>query len=353
MNFASDNVDGVHEAIIEAICRANAGAASPYGADDITRRVERRFDEIFERRVRVFLVTTGTAANALCLSTLTPPYGAVFAHSHAHVMVDECGAPEFYTGGAKMIGLEGAGGKITPNMVRDEIAGFIRAEHDPKPAAITITQSTELGSVYSCDEITAFGDLARERGLKLHMDGARFANALVSLGCSPAQMSWKSGVDALSFGITKNGAMGVDAVVFFDPELARDFEYRRMRSGQLLSKGRFLAAQVEAYLENDLWLENAAHANRQARILAERLEKLAHISLALPCEANAVFAFMPRSMFEKLQAGGANFHDWIASDTDVEPAGAGKVMVRLVTSFATSDQDVDRFLALAKTCEKF
>ena len=350
MNFASDNVDGVHIAIMEALSRANAGAAAAYGADEINRRVEKRFNEVFEREVRVFLVTTGTAANALILSALTPPYGAVFAHSHAHVMVDECGAPEFFTNGAKMIGLEGAGGKITPAMVEAKIAGFIRAEHDPKPAAISITQPTELGSVYTLDEISAFGRLTRDKGLKLHMDGARFANALVTLDCTPARMSWKCGVDALSFGITKNGAMGVEAVVFFDAGLAADFEYRRMRAGQLLSKNRFMAAQVEAYLENDLWLENAAHANRQARKLAEELGAISSVRLVVPCEANAVFAVIPYSMFDNLRAGGAIFHDWIASSTDAEPAGAGEIMIRLVTSFATSDQDVDKFVALAKTC---
>ncbi len=347
MNFASDNVFGVDPRIMKAMVLANEGTAVSYAGDDITRRIEARFNAVFECEVRVFLVATGTAANALILSAMTPPYGAVFAHSHAHVMLDECGAPEFFTGGAKMIGLEGVGGKITPAMVADKISGFIRGEHDSRPAAISITQSTELGSVYSLKEIAAFGAFARSRGLKLHMDGARFANALVSLGCSPARMSWKCGVDALSFGVTKNGAMGVEAVVFFTPELAEDFAYRRMRAGQLLSKNRFLAAQLEAYFADDLWLENARRANRRAQVLAQGLGAIGGIRLAVPCEANAVFAVMPRSMFENLQERGAVFHDWIAGAADAQPPGEGEVLVRLVTSFATSARDVEQFLQLA------
>ncbi len=347
MNFASDNVYGVHPHVMAAMQAANEGVAASYAADDVTRRIEARFRDIFECELDVFLVMTGTAANALALSAMAPPYGAIFAHSHAHIMVDECGAPEFFTGGAKMIGLEGVGGKITPDMVRASIAGFIRGEHDPKAAAVSITQSTELGSVYSLAEISAFGQLAKDEGLKLHMDGARFANAIVALQCSPSEASWRRGIDVLSFGLTKNGAMGVEAIIFFDRSLSVDFAYRRMRGGQLLSKNRFLAAQVEACLEADLWLHNAAWANELAGELAAGLEMIGGVRIAVACEANAVFAIMPRQMAENLRAGGAIFHEWAASTTDTQAVEAGNVMIRLVTSFATDRQDVELFLKLA------
>ncbi len=346
MNFASDNVYGVDEAIMAALMRANTGTSPAYAADEVTGRIEKQFNEVFEREVKVFMLTTGTAANCLALSTMAPPYGAIFCHAFSHIFADECGAPELFTGGAKLIGLDGVAGKITPKMVEDAIAGFISGEHDPKPAAISITQSSELGTVYSLEEVQAFGDLAREKNLKLHMDGARFANALVSLGCSPADVTWKAGVDALSFGATKNGAMNVEAVVFFDPALAVDFEYRRMRAGQLLSKNRYLAAQMEAYLTDDLWLNNARHANAMAARLADGLGKTDGVRLGVPCQANEVFVIVPKAKHNVLAASDAVFHQWLASGSDMEPAGEDETLIRLVTSFQTGVEDVDRFLAL-------
>ncbi len=346
MNFASDNVYGVDQAIMDALVEANTGSADSYAYDEITKRVEKRFNQVFERDVKVFLVTTGTAANALALSTMAPPFGAIFCHAFSHINADECGAPEFYTGGAKMFGLDGVAGKISPEMVRESLKGFIRGEHDPKAAAISITQSSELGTVYSLDEIQAFGDLAREKGLKLHMDGARFANALVSLGCSPAEMTWKRGVDALSFGATKNGAMGVEAVVFFDLDLAKDFEYRRMRGGHLLSKNRFLAAQMEAYLSDDLWLNNARHANDMAKRLADGHAKVEYLRLGVECQANEVFVIMPKAKHDELEKTEAVFHEWLASGSDTAPVGPDEIMIRLVTSFLTRQEDVDGFLKL-------
>ena len=347
MNFASDNVYGVDEAIMEAMARANVGTASSYGADEITARVEKQFDELFERKVRVFLLATGTAANCLALSTMVPPYGAVFCHGFAHICADECGGPEFFTGGAKLIGLDGVAGKISPQMIRDALAGFIRAEHDPKPAAISITQSSELGTVYSLDDVRAFGELAREKNLKFHMDGARFANALVSLDCSPAEMTWLAGVDALSFGATKNGAMSVEGLVFFDETLAADFEHRRMRAAQLLSKSRFMAAQMEAYLSNNLWLDNAHHANAMAARLAAGLQNADGIRLGVECQANEVFVIMPKAKHDVLAASDAVFHPWLASGSDTEPVGDDEIMIRLVTSFQTRVEDVDEFIELA------
>ncbi|VAV99960.1 Low-specificity L-threonine aldolase, partial [hydrothermal vent metagenome] len=263
-----------------------------------------------------------------------------------HISADECGAPELFTGGAKLIGLDGVAGKITPKMVEGAIAGFISGEHDPKPAAISITQSSELGTVYSLDEVQAFGNLARDKNLKLHMDGARFANALVALGCSPADVTWKAGVDALSFGATKNGAMNVEAVVFFDLALAVDFEYRRMRAGQLLSKNRFLAAQMEAYLTDDLWLDNARHANEMAARLADGLGKTQGVRFGVERQANEVFLIVPKAKHNVLAASDAVFHQWQASGSDTAEVGDDEVMIRLVTSFATSAEDVDEFVTL-------
>ena len=346
MDFASDNVYGVDEKIMEAMARANQGTAASYAGDEITARVEQRFNEIFERDVKVFLLATGTAANSLALSTMVPPFGAVFCHRFAHICADECGAPEFFTGGAKLFGLDGVAGKISPQMVHDSLAGFIRAEHDPVPAAISITQSSELGTVYTIDEVEAFGQLAKEKKLRLHMDGARFANALVSLGCSPAEITWKAGVDALSFGATKNGAMYVEGLVFFDQKLATDFEHRRMRAGQLLSKSRFMAAQMEAYLNDDLWLNNAGHANDMAARLASGLKKADGVRLGVECQANEVFVIMPKAKHDVLAASEAVFHPWLASGSDTDTVGDDEIMIRLVTSFQTRVGDVDRFLKL-------
>lgn len=346
MNFASDNVFGVHPRIIEALSAANAGTAVSYGADDWTRRAEDRLSEVFERQVRAYLVVTGTAANALALSAMTPPYGAVLCHADAHIMVDECGAPELFTGGAKLIGLAEPGGKITAQAIESKLDGFIRGEHDAKPAAISITQASEFGTVYAPGEIKAISDLARRRQMRLHMDGARFANALVSLGTTPAELTWKAGVDAMSFGATKNGAMALEAVIFFDEGLAEDFTYRRMRAGQLLSKGRYLAAQMLAYLDGDLWLDNARHANAMAQRLAKGVATSAPVRLPLPTQANEVFAIIGQDLHARLTDTGVVYHQWPGDGPGTDRVGPGEVLVRFVTSYATAPEDVDRLADL-------
>jgi threonine aldolase len=345
MNFASDNVFGVHPAIMAALEKANHGTSPSYAGDDYTRRAEEALSKVFEREVKAFLVTTGTAANALALSAISPPYGAIFAHAEAHCNVDECGAPELLTGGAKMIGLQTPGGKITPQAIAAKLSNFIRGEHDPKPAAVTITQATELGTIYRPAEIAAISALARARGMRLHMDGARFANALVASGVTPAELTWNAGIDVMSFGATKNGAMALEAVVFFDTGLAEDFAWRRMRAGQLLSKGRFLGAQMLAYLEGGLWLDNARHANAMAKRLAAGLEGKKGVRLPLPTEANEVFAVLPRPVHEALEQKGAVYHMWPGDGPEVSAIGPEEVFVRFVASFATAPGDVDRLLA--------
>jgi threonine aldolase len=342
MNFASDNVYGVHPRILASLAEANSGTAPSYCYDDLTKRAEEQLCKLFDKDVRAFLVTTGTAANGLALSALTPSYGAVICHHEAHISVDECNSPELFTGGAKILGLPSADGKIKPTQIEKCLKGFIRGEHDPKPCVASITNATELGTAYSPAEVKAISDLIRPRNMKLHMDGARFANALVGLGVSPAELTWKSGVDVLSFGGTKNGAMFLEAVIFFDTKLAEDFTYRRMRGGQLVSKGRYLAAQMLAYLKDDLWLENARIANSLAAELTEGLRKFDTIRIPNPTQANEVFAIMPKPLFEKLHATGAHFYDWIA-----DGVGDDEVMARFVMSFATPKEDVSKFLKLA------
>jgi threonine aldolase len=341
MNFASDNVVGAAPEILAALIEANQGAAMPYGGDADTQRVCSRLSEVFETEVTVFPVATGSAANALALSVLSPPFGAIYCHTDAHINIDECGAPEFYTGGAKLVTLEGRHGKLPAADLASRLAqAGVGVVHHVQPAAVSITQATEAGTVYSIAEIKAIAQVAQAHQLPLHMDGARFANALVRLGCTPAEMTWKAGVDVLSFGATKNGAIAAEAVIFFKPELVKSFSYRRKRGGHLFSKMRFLSAQLEAYLQDELWLRLATHANQMADRLSQRLAELPGVTLAHPVEANEIFAYLPEAMIAGLLAEGFYFYRWTASE-----AGT---LVRLVTAFNTKEEDVEAFLNVAQ-----
>ena len=335
MNFASDNVTGVAPEILAALEAANRGAATPYGNDAVTQRLEQRFAEVFEHEVAVFPLATGTAANALALACFAPPWGAIYCHEEAHIATDECGAPEFYTGGAKLVTCPGTNGKLTPQAVEPLITGA-GVVHNVQPAVLSITQETEAGTVYRADEIAALSGLARQHGLALHMDGARFANAVVGLDCAPAAITWRAGVDVLSFGATKNGALACEAVVFFDPAKAASFGFRRKRAGHLISKLRFLSAQLEAYLANGLWLRNARHANAMATRLGSGLACLPETQLLHPIEGNEVFVALPEAVIAALSAAGFGFYRW--GDAPV---------LRLVTAFDTDPVSVDAFLRVA------
>jgi len=341
-NFKSDNVTPACDTIMAAIAAANRGTAPSYGADDITSELQRLAGEIFAREVAIFPVSSGTAANALALSQLVPPFGAVYCHETAHIATDECGAPEFFTGGAKIIGFPGAGGKITPAQVA---AAFALAEdmgvHHVKPGAISLTQATEWGTVYTRAELKALTALAAKHGLPTHMDGARFANALVHLNCTAAEATWQCGIDVLSLGATKNGALCAEAVIFFDPDRARDFDRRRKRAGHLWSKLRFLSAQLVAYLQNDLWLTNARHANAMATALATGLNDIAGVTVLQAVDANELFVAMPEPVVAALEKLGFGFYRWpyVASDA---------VAIRLVTSYATPRTQVDEFVAATR-----
>ncbi len=338
MNFRSDNVSGIAPEILAAIAAANRGDAPSYGADAVTERVARRFGELFEHDVAVFPVATGTAANALALAAVTPPWGVVFCHEEAHIQADECGAPEFYSGGAKLVGLAGDHGKLTPAAIEARAIepGVV---HHAQPAAISISQTTEAGTLYTPAEVAALGDAARRHGLALHMDGARFANAVAALGCAPADLTWRGGVDVLSFGATKNGALAAEAVIFFDREKAADFAFRRKRGGHLLAKMRFLSAQLEAYLADGLWLDNARHANRMAARLADGLATIAGARLRHPTQANEVFVELPEAAIRAAAAAGFGFHRW---------GGESSACLRLVTAFDTAPEAVDAFIAICR-----
>ncbi len=338
-NFCSDNTTGACPQVMAALAAANEGQVMPYGEDPLTARVEARVSEIFETDCAVFPVATGTAANALALSPLAPPYGVIYCHKEAHIQVDECGAPELYTGGAKLVTLDAPHGKLAPELIEGAITGA-GVQHHPQPAAISLTQATEAGTIYTSSEVAAVAELARRHGLGLHMDGARFANALATLGCSPAEATWKAGVDVLALGATKNGALAAEAVVFFKPDLARDFLYRRKRGGHLFSKMRFLSAQLEAYLADGLWLANARHANAMAARLAEGLMALPGVAVHHPVEANMIFAALPRAASDALRAAGFQFYDW---------GPEARREVRLVTAFNTRTEDVEAFVATARS----
>jgi threonine aldolase len=342
-NFTSDNVTAMAPEVLAAIMAANTDVAASYGSDTYTGRLQEILFRVFEREIAVFPVATGTAANALALSQLTPPFGAIYCYEAAHVMTDECGAPELYTGGAKLIGLPGVSGRIKAKQVADAIA-YARemGVHHVRPGCVSITQATEWGAIYRPSEIKAIADVVHANGMHLHMDGARFANALVTLDCSPAEATWKLGVDALSLGATKNGAMSAEAVVFFDPALARDFEYRRKRAGHLWSKLRFMSCQLIACFEADLWMRNAQHANAMTLRLAEGLQQIEGVRLIHPAEANELFVQMPESMVRDLESAGFGFYRWALCDVP-----APSVAIRLVTAFDTNEADVDAFVAHA------
>lgn len=337
MFFASDNASGAAPEVMAALL-AETGPALPYGADPLTAEVTAMVRDTFEApEAEVALVTTGTAANALALATLTPPWGAVFCREGAHVEADECGAAEFFTAGAKLVTLPGAGGRLDPAVLAAALSRFPPGDlHAVTPAALSLTNVTELGTVYRPADIAALTAVARGRGLSCHLDGARFANALVATGASPAEMTWRAGIDALSLGGTKNGLMGAEAVVLFDPARAAELRIRRKRGGHLVSKHRYLAAQMRAWLTDGLWLRLAGQANAAAARLAEGLARLPDVRLRHPVEANLLFADLPRPLCQRAREAGAVFYDQEATED--------RVTIRLVCSWSTTDAGIDAFL---------
>ncbi len=347
MFFASDNWAGAHPKIAAGLSSHTSGFEPAYGNGSLDAKVKKRFSEIFEREVAVFFVGTGTAANSLSLVSANKPGGLSFCHRDSHIMDDECGAPEYFMGGSRLFAIDGPLGRIDPQKLASAVGRFaVDNVHAGRPAAISITQATEVGTVYGLDQIQAISTIAKSHSLPLHMDGARFANALVALETTPAEMTWKSGVDIVSFGGTKNGCWCAEAVVMFDLDRAREFGFIRKRAAQLFSKSRFIAAQFDAYFQDGLWLETAAHANAMAARLAGHIRTSQKARLAWEPQANEVFAIMPLDTANALQENSAAFYDWLT------PHGFGGVVApdekiwRFVTSFATTAEEVDRFGSL-------
>ncbi len=339
MHFASDNTSGCPPQIMAALMRANDGYAMGYGNDAFMGRVRDQMRAVFEApEAAVYLVATGTAANALACAVACPPWGAVFCHAYAHIAEDECGAPEFFTNGAKLVLVAGQHGRMTPEALEAAITRLTPGNvHGVQRGMVSVTNVTEAGTVYTPAEVAALAAVARTHGLPVHLDGARFANALIATGATPAEMTWKAGVDLVSFGGTKNGLMGVEAVVIFDPAKAWEFELRRKRAGHLPSKHRYLSAQMEAYLEDDLWLQLARQANGKAALLAQSLAQIPDAELSHPVHANILFPHFPPGTHARAEAAGAVYYRM--------PAPPGRDGARFVTSWSTTDTDVQALLS--------
>lgn len=333
--FESDNTAAICPEAWAALAEANADGAASYGDDKWTRRVVKRVREIFETDCEAFLVFNGTAANALTLAQLCRPYHSVICHEHSHIETDECGAPEFFSGGSKLLPTPGPNGKLDLKQVEAAIQGQVqRGVHAPKPRVISITQATELGTVYRADEIERIAEFARAQSLFVHMDGARFANAVAALACAPKAITWQAGVDSLCFGGTKNGTAAGELVVFFKKELALEFDYRAKQAGQLASKMRFLAAPWAGLLDDSVWLANARRANERAAALAEKLIAATGLKPVFPREASAVFLRMPEQLVAQLHGRGWHFYKFIEPD-----------VYRLMCSWSVTEKDIDDFVA--------
>jgi len=339
-NFYSDNVSGAAPEILEALVAANAGDTAPYGADSITEGLQARFAELFETEVEVYPVGTGTAANGLCASIVAAPYGAIYMSEAAHLHGSECGGPEFWSGGnARPIPVPTVDGKIVvAEMVRMVDEAAARSATEVPPRAVSITQGTETSTVYALSEVRGIAEAARARRLWVHMDGARLANAVARLGCTPAEATWKAGVDVLSFGATKNGALTAEAVVFFNRELAQTMRYRRRRGGHLFSKMRFLSVQLEAFIANDLWLRNARHANAMAQRVREGLAKIPGVRFRSPTEINFVLVSLPQPVWDGLVAEGYSFS---------RRGAPSEGIIRIACAFDTTEEAVDALVAAA------
>jgi threonine aldolase len=348
MMFASDNWAGACEKVMTALAEQARRGGPAYGEDPLTRLVEQRFAEVFEREVAVFFVATGTAANALSVAAYARPGAVAFCHRDAHVIADEPGSAELF-GAMRLIGLPGKAGKIAPETLERGLARFPEGNtHHGRPAVVSLSELTELGAAYTAEEIGALVAVARRRGLAIHMDGARFASAVAGLGASPAEVTWRAGVDVLSFGGTKNGCLAAEAVIFFEPGDAAGFALARQRAGQTFSKSWFVAAQFDAYLADGHWLDLARRANATAQHIADAIETSAEARLVRRPDGNEVFAILSQGLDHRLKAAGAVYHPWsVDSLEEGERPNGDEVLVRLVASFSTTAGDVESLAAIA------
>ncbi|MEO1042720.1 MAG: beta-eliminating lyase-related protein [Pseudomonadota bacterium] len=336
MLFTSDNWGGVHPNIMRAILEAEGGFAPAYGNDELTAKIKKRFEEVFEHEIAIAFVPTGSAANAVALALLTPPFGAVYCHESAHVLIDECGAPEFYTGGAKVLPVSGALGKMTPDTLAAAMTPYYPVlAHRVLPSAVSLTQATEWGTVYSAEDTETLTEFARSRNLRVHMDGARFAGALNATGASPAELTWKAGVDVLCLGGTKNGCLAAEAVVVFDPGRQDELTARCKRAGLGTSKQRFFSAQWGAYFGDNLWTDLASQAHRQCQSLAQAFRTTKDCEVLIDPAINELFVRMPHARAASLRDEGAMFYDWVQPSD----AYAGEAR-RFVTSWETTDEHI-------------
>lgn len=332
MDFRSDNISGIHPNILDAIIQANQKSQSSYGGDTYTKKLKEKCNELFETEVHVFLTSTGTAANCIGLSALVKPYETLCCHEEAHINTDECGAFGLFSGGAKLVSLPGTHGKLHPETLKNYIENAqVHSPHGGKPSAITITQATECGTLYTLEELRQLSEFAKSHRLSLHMDGARFANSLATLNCSPAEATWKAGIDAMTFGATKNGTMAGEAVIIFNKKYAENSDYIQMRAGQLTSKMRFSSCQFLAYLENDLWLNNAKHANTMAQKLLQ-LFNHHNLKTKYPVQANELFVTLPQTLAHHLQTHEVKFYNW---------GNPSENLYRFLTSWSTTNEDLE------------
>lgn len=351
MYFASDNAAGAHQKISDSLLRNSTGYADSYGESDLDKKIIAKFSEIFETDVYVFFVSTGTAANALALSATAKAGGIVLCHEDAHVIEDECGAPEFFTGGCRLAPINGELGKISSGTLAKAMGELAPDNvHHGRVMAATIAQATEFGTVYSVNEISVLAEVCNRHGVPLHLDGARIANAIVSSNTTPAQMTWKSGVDYVSFGGTKNGCWCAEALLCFDEKKAQEIAYMRKRAGQLFSKSRFVAAQFDAYFADELWLDLAKHSNLMAQNLSRSFQKVESIKLALEPQSNEVFVTMTPDTAKILRENGVMFHEWqlprSPSKKLTKLVSNGNKLYRFVTSFQTTQDEIDKLIDL-------
>ena len=351
MIFNSDNQTGASAQVLAAIVDANTGATKGYGNDPHSQQAVDKLREVFEcPQLEAYFVATGTVANCLALASITRPWNTILCHGGAHIAMDESTAPEFFTNGARITPITQAPGKITADQVSRYFQNAATdVPHNPQPGVLSITQASEAGLVYSPDEISALSTLCKANNLSLHMDGARFANAVASLGCSPADITHRAGVDVLCLGATKCGALTAEAVVFFNPEQAQDFVHHRKRTGHLVSKSRLFGAQFNGWLANDHWLELAAHANTQAQRLQQGLASITGVKVVWPVQANQLFVTLPAQAADALSAAGAQFYDWYPTTLPADISLAdNERYIRLVTSFETGDEQVEEFVQVLK-----
>lgn len=354
MYFGSDNQTGAAPNILQTIIEANNGVSAGYGEDEWCQRAIEKLEEVFECDLEAYFVATGTAANSLGLSCMVQPWESILCHGHSHIINDESTAPELFTGGARIVPISNYDEKLTPaHIVTHFEQAAYHAPHSSEAKALSITQVTENGLVYRPDEVKALTETARKYGMRTHMDGARFANAVASLKCSPADITWKAGIDVLSLGATKCGALCAEAVIFFDKTLAQSFIHRRKRSAHLVSKGRLFGAQFVGWLEDSYWLTLAQKANEMAKKLSSALESNPLTQVVWPVEANELFVIMPRTLMEYLISQQVSFYEWpAASLPQGMPLNADQTLIRLVTSFQSNEKDVQEFCRLINVYAK-